>query len=495
MGFAEYLNDLTQSEKEYLDRVQKGIALWIPQSKPQWEAFLSRADETFYGGAAGGGKSDLIEGMAIECHRNSVIFRRTYKNLRGLKRRAREIIGEAAKENKSEGEWKFSNGRTFEFGAVQYEDDKKNWQGIPHDLKAFDELPEFSESQYIFLGGWNRSTVSGQRRRIVATGNPPPDESGSWIIKRWAAWLDSDHPNPAKSGELRWYAMVDGEEIERDNGDKFEHKGESIKPRSRTFIRALLDDNPFLSEDGAYRAVLQSLPEPLRSQMLYGDFSASAEIHPFQVIPTAWAKIAQKRWRERDKPDVPMTSAGVDPNRGGKDHMGIAKLYDNYFDEIEKYSGAIVKDGAIAAELVRQSLRDDVICPIGIDVIGIGSSAYDHLKVMYNDVVPVNASAGSEYRDKSKLLKMRNMRAEYHWRLRDALDPVTGDDIALPPGNEIIADLCAARYFVSSAGVIIESKKDIKKRLGRSPDVGDAVMIALQARVKKPQSGWVQVRH
>ena len=432
MDFSTYLDGLTDSEKAYLDRVQKGTALWIPQSVPQWEAFLSRADETFYGGAAGGGKTDLLLGMSAECHYNSAIFRRVYPNLKGMLRRARTIIGDSAKENKSDKLWDFGEGRTLEFGAVQYEDDKTDWQGRPHDLKGFDELSEFSESQYTFICGWNRTIEKGQRVRIIATGNPPTSESGSWIIMRWSAWLDPDHPSPAKSGELRWYAMVDGKEEERENGDKFEYDGETIQPRSRTFIRALLGDNPFLSEDGAYKAVLQALPEPLRSQMLNGDFTASAEVNPFQVIPTEWVKLAQKRWRERDKPDTPLTSAGVDPNRGGKDNMGIAKLYDNWFDEIEKYSGAIVKDGAIAAELVRQSLGDDVACPIGIDVIGIGSSAYDHAKVMYNTIVPINASGGSEYRDKSGLLKMRNMRAEYHWRLRDALDPVNGDDIALP---------------------------------------------------------------
>ena len=280
--------------------------------------------------------------------------------------------------------------------------------------------------------------------------------------------------------------MVDGEEIERENGDIFVHGDEEIKPRSRTFIRARLSDNEYLERDGAYRAVLQALREPLRSQMLNGDFTASAEADPFQVIPTAWVQAAQKRWMEREQPDTPLTSVGVDPNRGGKDNMGISKLYDNYFAEVEKYGGVIVKDGAIAAELIRQSVGDTK-APVGIDIIGIGSSAYDHAKVMYNSIVPINAASGSEYRDRSGLLKMRNMRAEYHWRLHDALDPVHGDDIALPPGNEIIADLCAARYSVSSAGVIIESKDEIKKRIGRSPDVGDAIMLALQAKTGVPQ--------
>jgi len=61
MDFAEYLDGLTLSEKAYLDRVKNGTALWTPQSVPQWKAFLSRADELFYGGEAGGGKSELIK--------------------------------------------------------------------------------------------------------------------------------------------------------------------------------------------------------------------------------------------------------------------------------------------------------------------------------------------------------------------------------------------------------------------------------------------------
>jgi hypothetical protein len=62
--------------------------------------------------------------------------------------------------------------------------------------------------------------------------------------------------------------------------------------------------------------------------------------------------------------------------------------------------------------------------------------------------------------------------------MRDSLDPVDGDDIALPPGNEIVADLCSARYTLTTAGVLIEKKEDIKKRLGRSPDKGEALLYA-----------------
>lgn len=473
-----YLHSLMPSEQRFLERMQSQKAQWMPQSVQQWQAILSRADETFYGGAAGGGKTDLVLGMAIEMHQHSAIFRRVYPNLTEIIRRAREIIGEQAQENKADRIWTWPDGRTLEFGAVQYEEDKSKWQGRPHDLKAFDELPEFTKSQYQFICGWNRTTDPGQRVRVVATGNPPMDESGSWIIQYWGAWLDKHHPNPAKPGELRWYATIDGEEREFLTGDPIQHSGETIYPRSRTFIPAKLEDNPYYSQDSRYRSVLQSLPEPLRSMLLYGNFQASAPADPWQVIPTEWVLEAQRRWREREKPNVPLTAAGIDPARGGQDNQSLSRRYDNWFAPLVFWPGAVVKDGPIGAELVRTALAGEEPGAVNIDVIGIGSSEYDSLKVMYPIVNPINVSEASDYRDRSGKLKMRNKRAELYWRFRDALDPVLGDDIALPPGNEIVADLCAAHYTSTTAGVQIESKEDIKKRIGRSPDKGESILLA-----------------
>lgn len=419
----------------------------------------------------------MVIGLASELHKHSVIFRRVYPNLKEIMRRAREVINNDASENKSDKIWMFPDGRTLEFGAVQYEDSKKDWQGRPHDLKAFDELPEFTESQYEFICGWNRTTDAGQRVRVVATGNPPTDDAGNWILRRWGAWLDDQHPNPAKAGELRWYVMMDGKETEVPSGEPIEHKGETLNPRSRTFIPARLDDNPFYSQDGRYKSVLQSLPEPLRSQLLNGDFKAAAVADPWQIIPTEWVRAAQRRWLEREKPTTPLTAVGIDPSRGGQDKTALSMRYDNWFDEVKTWAGVIVKDGAILAELARQEIGEATPNYINVDVSGIGSSGYDHLKPMYRNVIPFNPAEGSTYRDKSGKLKMRNKRAEMYWRMRDALDPNGGDDIALPSGSELLADLCSARYSVTSAGVLVEGKEDIKSRIGRSPDIGESVMM------------------
>jgi hypothetical protein len=79
---------------------------------------------------------------------------------------------------------------------------------------------------------------------------------------------------------------------------------------------------------------------------------------------------------------------------------------------------------------------------------------------------------------------MRNIRAEMYWRLRLALDPERGATLALPPSQELLRDLCAARYEIQTGGVIkIEDKSEIKKRLGRSPDLADAVAESMMPKI------------
>src|SRR5688572_31824303 len=80
----------------------------------------------------------------------------------------------------------------------------------------------------------------------------------------------------------------------------------------------MLKDNPF-RDTPEYRAKLQMTPEPLRSQLIYGDFSVGQVDRAFQVIPTAWIKAAQARWKSTPPPGVPMCAMGVDVAQGGED--------------------------------------------------------------------------------------------------------------------------------------------------------------------------------
>lgn len=497
------LTDLRVERLRRRARAVTGRPLWRPnpdhpdgRPNPQRLAYESTADIVGYGGAAGGGKTALLLGLAATQHRRSAIFRRVYPNLRGVIEESRVIFNAdrrahaADSYNETLHRWQLTDGRMIEFEACQLERDREKQRGRPRDFYGFDEATEFTRSQFEFITAWNRSTVPGQRCRIVLTFNPPTDESGSWVIDYFLPWLaylypsQFAHPNPAAPGELRWYATVDGRETECADASPFEHDGETIRPRSRTFIPARLEDNPHLSETN-YRSVLQAMPEPLRSQLLRGDFAARGVADPWQVIPTAWVKLAQARWLERERPNAPLTAVGVDVARGGGDKLVIARRYANWYDDLDKTPGVDVSDGPTAARIVAQRLAGERrVGAINVDVIGIGSSPYDSLAAMYpGHVNAVNVAERSDYvalsREGDPLFKMRNVRAELHWRFREALDPDGGADIALPPDNEIVADLCAARYRMLAGGVIqIEEKEAIIKRIGRSPDVGEAVMLA-----------------
>jgi hypothetical protein len=431
--------------------------------------------------------SDLALGLALTQHRKSIIFRRIYKNLRALIDRCIEIVGHNNGLNQSLYVWRNLPGnRSIEFGAMEQTYDKINYKGNPHDLYVFDEAPDFIEEQVTFVTAWARTTLPNQRVRIVYTGNPPTNTEGEWIIRRFAAWLDAQHPHPAQPGELRWYASIDGKEKEVESGDHFMYKNEMVQPKSRTFIPAKLSDNPYL-KDTPYGSVLQSLPEPLRSQLLYGDFNIRATDDIWQAIPTEWVRLAQARWEQLEAPDYAMTECGVDVARGGDDKTVLACLYGEWFDELKSYPGKTTPNGDIVAQYVIQEVPYDA--SVAVDVVGVGASAYDALKRMnvYQRLIAVNNGAGSNAKDKSNKFGFANVRAASYWQFREALDPASEYQIALPPDRELLADLCSAKYRLTGARYQIEPKEDIKKRIGRSPDKADAVVMAWWAKRAVPK--------
>lgn len=446
------------------------------------------------GGSAGGGKSDLLLGAAHTQHFRSIIFRREIAQLTGLVDRAMEMFaGKGSFKASPHPVWRLDDGRRIQFGGVERETDVQKWQGQPHDLKCFDELTAFSEYQFRYLKGWNRTSREGQRCRVIATFNPPTSAEGDWVIKYFAPWLDTRYPRPARDGELRWFAMLDGEEKEVRNGNLIRwppddsqrvldgEEQEDIQPESRTFIRARVEDNPVLMASG-YRRALQALPEPLRSLMLKGDFSVAQADHPWQVIPTAWVEAAQKRWKKRPRERVvaELTEIGVDVARGGRDKSVYAARCNEYIDDLVLREGKATPDGQSVIRDIFEVLGGNPSpnVEIKIDAIAVGSSPVDLGKMFHLTIVPMFAGARSFARDKSKRLGFFNKRAEWIWLLREALDPNSGEEIELPPSRSLLADLTAPRWEHCPKGVKIEAKEDIKERIGRSPDEGEAVIYA-----------------
>lgn len=462
---------------------------WVPTEGPQLEAYRSPADEVFYGGSAGGGKSSFGIGLALTEHQRSLILRRFHDDAEDLAEQMLELLGSREGYNGQKLRLRTPDGRLIRFGGCKEERDKQRYKGDSgaSDLMVFDELPDFLESQYLFIKTWNRSPDPEQRVRVVATGNPPTSAEGLWVIKRWAPWLDRRHPNPAKSGELRWFISdEEGNDKEVEGPGRYDVGGRMVKAKSRTFIRARLEDNPDLTQTDDYQATLDGLPAELRAAYRDGKFDASLKEDPWQVIPTDWILQAQQRWTKNPPPGIPQCALGVDGSRT-TDDGAIAPRYDGWYAPIITVKPGETPHGSELAGVIITHRRENAI-PV-IDVIeSVGAQAYAHLKDQGIRCHPYRGNDSSSKRNKENTLGFFNKRSASYWAFREALDPHQegGSPIMLPDDAELTSDLAAPTWKLSSHGIQIESKESVVKRLGRSPNKGDAVIMAWVDGAKMP---------
>jgi hypothetical protein len=194
------------------------------------------------------------------------------------------------------------------------------------------------------------------------------------------------------------------------------------------------------------------------------------------------------RWTEAGERAQLMDVIAADIAQGGADNTTIARRHGRWFNRIKVYPGSETPDGPTVAGLIfmeRQNSAEIVIDMGG----GWGGSTRDHLK----DSVDVTPFLGSEtaegIRDRTGVLRFQNLRAAAHWGLRDALDPVHGQMIALPPDRDLKTEMTAIRYKMGPGGKVqIEDKAETKSRIGRSPDRSDAIIMAHFARGKTTAS-------
>lgn len=452
--------------------------VWVPNPGPQTDAFFSDADELFYGGQAGGGKTDLSVGLALTAHRRSLILRRYSNDVDSVAERAKEILKGGFNWNGQKHSLKY-DGRQIDFGGCKEEKEKQRYKGDPHDLICFDEGSDFLESMYRFIIGWNRTTTTGQRCRVVVTSNPPTNPEGYWVIKYWGPWLDPNHKNPAKPGELRWFTTINDVDTEVDGPGPHMVNGEPIMARSRTYIPSTLADNPDLASTN-YASVLAAMPKELRDAYKDGDFSSAIKDAKFQLIPTEWVIAAQERWNQEGFRGLQMSAMGYDAAGGGSDPAMLSRRYGGWYDELIEIEGKDSADGSKTAGMIVAHRRHS--CPVVIDVGG-GYAGSTIIRLKDNGVpyAAFDGAQASSGRTRDGTLGFFNKRAEAYWKFREELDPDQdgGSLIALPPDAQLRAELCAPTFEVRKSGIIIESKEDIRKRLGRSTNKADSVVMAL----------------
>lgn len=256
---------------------------WYPHPGPQQE-FCSRGEfEVLFGGAAGPGKTDCLTMEAtrfINFQRyRALILRRTFPQLQEIIDRCWNWYPKLDGDYKAgEHRWYFPGGATIQLGHMQHENDKYNYQGKEFHFIGFDELTQFTVTQYLYLHSRARSTDPDIPVRLRATTNP------GGIGHIWCKERFVDICKPLKT-------YID-----------------PATGQSRCFVPASVYDNPTLLEgDPMYIKRLEALPEIEKLRLLHGVWDVfegqvfvelSQRVHgcdPFD-IPREWECFSAFDW-------------------------------------------------------------------------------------------------------------------------------------------------------------------------------------------------------
>lgn len=236
--------------------------VWQPQ--PKQRAFMRRGEyEAFYGGAAGGGKSDALVMEALrQVHvpnYKGLILRKTYPMLRELIQKSQLYYPQAfpkARYNGTEHYWTFPSGAKILFGNVKSTTYQGDYQGQQYDFIGFDELTHFTWDEYSYFFSRNRASGAGTVCYVRATGNPGGIGHG-WVKERF---ISAAPPGTKIVGEVN---------VDAPDGRKLTYK------KSRIFIPSSVFDNPrLIANNPSYLSALASLPYAQKQALLYGNWDS-----------------------------------------------------------------------------------------------------------------------------------------------------------------------------------------------------------------------------
>jgi hypothetical protein len=391
----------------------------------------------------------MVVSTAPSSRQVSVIM---WEGIRGIHRKAK-LRGEVQRSDR----WLIDDIEVG-FGRKPQDYDKYAFQGIhrKYVLVILDEAGGIDEWLWIAA----LALATGKHCRIIAIGNPEdPTSYFNKVCKPGSGWNRIkisifDSPN------------FTGEKISED-------------------ARAKLTDQSYV--DDMEREVGRD--SPMWKAKVEGEFP---EIDEFSVIPLAWVYRAQERWLEWKEggeflPSTAKHIVGADIARHGGDKSAFAHRYGHVFTKVEAFPGGDTEDTADKLMNELNTGRQDMAV---VDTNGVGAGVYDKLKRRNRRAVPLNVANRTDKKDKSGQIEFYNLRAASMWKLREDLDPGRDATLCLPPDENLAKDLASARWSIMAGGkMVIEEKKAIKKRIGRSPDRGDAVILANWIQSELIESG------
>ena len=262
---------------------------WAPQPGPQSDAIaLDWCPELFYGGAAGGGKSDYLLGDFLQDVPTygpawrGAIFRRTYPELEELIARAHELYRPRGGEwNEQKKTWAWPNGANLKMRFLEADRDATRYQGHQYTWIGWDELTQWPSSfAYKFLRARLRSSQPVPTKRIRSAANP------GGVGHHWVKAYFID---PAPTGYVPHRDPATGME--------------------RIFVPAKLHDNKLLTaNDPGYEGRLRGLgsPELVRAWLegdwsvitgaYFPEFSMSRHVIAPRELPKHWTRFRSLDW-------------------------------------------------------------------------------------------------------------------------------------------------------------------------------------------------------
>lgn len=224
---------------------------------PQTEFLLSTEVEVLYGGSVGGGKSQALLMAAAQYvdipGYNALLLRRTYQDLalpEAIMSRSREWwMGSNARWNENGKVWIFPSGATITFGYLQHESDKYQYQSAAFQFIGFDELTQFTESQYTYLFSRLRKSDDSIVPLRMRSASNPGGRGHNWVKSRFIVGSES----------------------------------------TRRFIPATLADNPHINKE-TYIQSLMNLSPADRKQLLDGVWENDTSGKKFR---RSWFKVVQ----------------------------------------------------------------------------------------------------------------------------------------------------------------------------------------------------------